>query len=310
MNRHVTSGRWGLGLVLSLFTIFVWGGLPIVLKIMLISLDAFTMTWYRFVVAAALMALIVYRQGHLALVRRLKGGYALVFLAAVFGFSCAYVFYPQSLQYISPSAAQVVNQISLLFLLLGAMLLFHERMTLIQVLGLLLLTGGIVLFFNEELTELLSGDSAMIPGILWVTVAALALSTYTLTQKQLLQILPTSVILFLIYLIGSLLILPFVRFDALLAQDARQMILLNASAVISLVAFVTLVESLKHLEVFRVSMVLAAVPMVTVVDMMILAPLLPGLLQPEHLNLLSVSGAVLVVIGSILGNLRRSEKSG
>ena len=150
----------------------------------------------------------------------------------------------------------------------------------------------------------------MIPGILWVTVAALALSTYTLTQKQLLQILPTSVILFLIYLIGSLLILPFVRFDALLAQDARQMILLNASAVISLVAFVTLVESLKHLEVFRVSMVLAAVPMVTVVDMMILAPLLPGLLQPEHLNLLSISGAVLVVIGSILGNLRRSEKSG
>ena len=310
MNRHVTSGRWGLGLVLSLFTIFVWGGLPIVLKIMLISLDAFTMTWYRFVVAAVLMALIVYRQGHFALVHQLKGGYALVFLAAVIGFSCAYVFYPQSLQYISPSAAQVVNQISLLFLLLGAMLIFQERMTLIQVLGLLLLTGGIVLFFNEEMAELWSGDSAMIPGILWVTAAALALSTYTLTQKQLLQILPTSVILFLIYLIGSFLILPFVRFDALLAQDTRQMILLNASAVISLVAFVTLVESLKHLEVFRVSMVLAAVPLVTVVDMMILAPLLPGLLQPEHLNLLSISGAVLVVIGSILGNLRRSVKSG
>lgn len=310
MNRHVTSGRWGLGLVLSLFTIFVWGGLPIVLKIMLISLDAFTMTWYRFVVAAVLMALIVHRQGHFHLVRQLKGGYALVFLTSVLGFSCAYVFYPQSLQYISPSAAQVVNQISLLFLLLGAMLLFHERMTLIQVLGLLLLTGGIVLFFNEELAELLSGDSAMIPGILWVTVAALALSTYTLTQKQLLQILPTSVILFLIYLIGSFLILPFVRFESLLAQDARQMILLNVSAVISLVAFVTLVESLKHLEVFRVSMVLAAVPLVTVVDMMIAAPLVPALLQPENLNLLSISGAVLVVIGSILGNLRRSVKPG
>lgn len=310
MNRHVTSGRWGLGLLLSLFTIFVWGGLPIVLKIMLISLDAFTMTWYRFVVAAVLMALIVHRQGHFRLVRQLKGGYALVFLASVLGFSCAYVFYPQSLQYISPSAAQVINQISLLFLLLGAMLIFHERMTLIQMMGLLLLTSGIVLFFNEDLGELASGDSAMIPGILWVTAAALALSTYTLTQKQLLQVLPTSVILFLIYLIGSFLILPFVQFESLLAQDAGQMILLNVSAVISLVAFVTLVESLKHLEVFRVSMVLAAVPLVTVVDMMILAPVLPGLLQPEHLNLLSISGAVLVVTGSILGNLRRSEKPG
>ncbi len=310
MNRHVTSGRWGLGLVLSLFTIFVWGGLPIVLKIMLISLDAFTMTWYRFVVAAVLMALIVHRQGHFHLVRQLKGGYALVFLASVLGFSCAYVFYPQSLQYISPSAAQVVNQISLLFLLMGAMLFFHERMNLVQVLGLLLLTGGIVLFFNEQLAELLSGDSVMIPGILWVTAAALALSTYTLTQKQLLQIMPTSVILFLIYLIGSFLILPFVQFKSLLVQDARQVILLNVSAVISLVAFVTLVESLKHLEVFRVSMVLAVVPLITVVDMMIMAPLVPALLQPEHLNFVSISGAVLVVIGSILGNLRRSVRSG
>ena len=309
MNRHVTSGRWGLGLVLSLFTIFVWGGLPIVLKIMLISLDAFTMTWYRFVVAAVLMAVIVQRQGHFPLVRQLRGGYLLVFLAAVLGFSCAYVFYPQSLKYISPSAAQVVNQISLLFLLLGAMLLFKERMTRIQVFGLMLLTGGIVLFFNEQLSELLSGDSAMIPGILWVTVAALALSTYTLTQKHLLQVLPTSVILFLIYSAGSILILPFVRFDSLLVQDSTQMILLNVSAVISLVAFVTLVESLKHLEVFRVSMVLSAAPLVTVVDMMIAAPLVPDLLQPENLNFLSVSGAVLVVVGSILGNLRRTAKS-
>ncbi len=310
MNRHVTSGRWGLGLVLSLFTISVWGGLPIVLKIMLISLDAFTMTWYRFVVAAVLMAVIVHRQGHFPLIRQLTGGYLLVFLASVLGFSCAYVFYPQSLEYISPSAAQVVNQVSLVFLLLGAMVFFRERMSLIQVLGLVLLAGGILLFFNERLPELWSGDSAMMPGILWVAAAALALSVYTLTQKQLLQVLPTSVILFLIYLAGSFLILPFVQFESLLLQDTRQMILLNVSAVISLVAFVTLVESLKHLEVFRVSMVLAVVPLVTVLDMMIAAPLLPALLQPENLNLLSISGAGLVVVGSILGNLRRSGEAG
>ena len=87
------------------------------------------------------------------------------------------------------------------------------------------------------------------------------------------------------------------------------MVLLNISAVISLVAFVTLVESLKHLEVFRVSMVLAVVPLVTVLDMMIVSPLVPGLLQPENLNFVSISGAVLVVIGSILGNLRRSVRT-
>ena len=138
--------------------------------------------------------------------------------------------------------------------------------------------------------------------------AALALSVYTLSQKQLLQILPTSVILLLIYLVGSILIFPFVRFDSLLLQDTRQMILLNFSAVISLVAFVTLVESMKHLEVFRVSMILAVVPLVTVVAMIIVSPLVPSLLQSENLNFISISGAALVVIGSILGNLRRTAR--
>ena len=308
MNRHTPSGRWGLGLALSGFTIFVWGGLPLVLKIMLDSLDAFTMTWYRFIVAAALMAVIVYRQGHYPLVRRLRGGYVMVFLASVIGFSCAYVFYPQSLQYISPSAAQVVNQASLLFLLVGAMFIFHERLTVIQVLGLIMLIAGIVLFFNEQFSELWDWNSTMIPGILWVLGAALALSVYTLSQKQLLQILPTSVILLLIYLVGSILIFPFVRFDSLLLQDTRQMILLNFSAVISLVAFVTLVESMKHLEVFRVSMILAVVPLVTVVAMIIVSPLVPSLLQSENLSFISISGAALVVIGSILGNLRRADR--
>ena len=307
MNRHVTSGRWGLGLILSLLTILVWGSLPLVLKIMLISLDAFTMTWYRFIIAAILMTIIVYRKNYFPLVRKIKGGYIPLFVFSVLGFSCAYVFYPQSLQYISPSAAQVVSQVSLLFLLLGAMFVFRERLTLIQLFGIGLLIAGILLFFNKQLIFLISDTSDMLPGILWVTAAALALSLYTLTQKQLLQILPTSFIIWLIYLVGSVLILPFIRFETLLEQNPQEFILLNISAVISLVAFITLVESLKHLEVFRVSMILATVPIVTIVDMAIISPLVPNLLQPENLTLLSISGAVLAVIGSILGNLKKTN---
>ena len=54
-------------------------------------------------------------------------------------------------------------------------------------------------------------------------------------------------------------------------------------------------------------MILATVPIVTIVDMAIISPLVPNLLQPENLTLLSISGAVLAVIGSILGNLKKTN---
>jgi len=308
MKRHTTTGRWGFGLTMMLFTIIVWGILPLILKIMLISLDAYTMTWYRFIVATGITAVVVGKRGNWGLIRRLRGWYWLLFTAAVISFSSAYVLYPFGLGYISPSAAQVVNQISLLFILGGGILLFHERLAGLQAIGLAILIAGIVLFFNEQLAELWTGDSAMIPGILWVITAAVAMSTYTLTQKQLLQILPTDVILFLIYLTGSFLMLPFVHFEKLLLQNTAQFILLNGSAVISLIAFVTLVEGMKHLEINRVSMLLAIVPLMTVAAMAVCAPLIPDLLEPERLNSTSILGAILVVTGSMLGNIRRMPK--
>jgi EamA domain-containing membrane protein RarD len=49
---HSTSGRWQLGFVLALTTTVLWGLLPIALKGLLTTMDASTVTWYRFVFAA------------------------------------------------------------------------------------------------------------------------------------------------------------------------------------------------------------------------------------------------------------------
>jgi len=52
---HQSSGRWQLGLILSLTTSLLWGMLPIALKGLLQDMDAMTITWYRFLVAAVIM---------------------------------------------------------------------------------------------------------------------------------------------------------------------------------------------------------------------------------------------------------------
>ena len=65
MNRHTTSGRWGFGLTLALLTTLIWGILPIVLKILIINLDVYTLTWYRFVLAAGILAVFIIKPAKL-----------------------------------------------------------------------------------------------------------------------------------------------------------------------------------------------------------------------------------------------------
>ena len=51
MTLHRSSGRWRLGLGLTLATALFWATLPIALKVCLEALDPITLTWFRFVVA-------------------------------------------------------------------------------------------------------------------------------------------------------------------------------------------------------------------------------------------------------------------
>jgi drug/metabolite transporter (DMT)-like permease len=56
MERHQTSGRWRVGLVLSLLAVFLWGILPIALAVTLQVLDVYTVTWFRFAMSFGLLA--------------------------------------------------------------------------------------------------------------------------------------------------------------------------------------------------------------------------------------------------------------
>ena len=53
MSDRAASRR--LGLILASITLLLWGALPVVLKLLLRSLDPFTITWYRFLLAGGML---------------------------------------------------------------------------------------------------------------------------------------------------------------------------------------------------------------------------------------------------------------
>lgn len=308
---HRTTGRWKLGFLLALCTALLWGVLPIALKLLLAAMDAYSITWYRFLAAALILGAFVARGSGLPGPRRLgKAGLWLLLVAAL-GLTGNYLFYLLGLDFISPGAAQVVIQLAPMLLLLGGLVIFGERLGRRQLLGVLILLAGMALFFNHRLAEIFGSLGDYTLGILLIVVASVTWAGYALAQKQLLNTLASEQIMLLIYVAGAVIFLPTARPAALLELDGFNLFLLAFATLNTLLAYGAFAEALDHWEASRVSAVLSITPLLTLLFAFLLGLVTPRV-SAEPLNFLSVCGALLVVTGSMLTALggRRRPPAG
>lgn len=303
MNENQVTGRRVLGFFLALFTSYMWGVLPVILKGLLGSLDAYSLMWSRFMVAGCLLLpWIGYRYGwQFFRLSRLAWGLIVI---CVLGATLNNTLYLFGLEYISPGSAQVVIQLAPMFMLLGGLVIFKETFGTYQWVGFGVLVVGIVLFFNPRYSDFVADHAAYDLGVFWVALSALMAAGYALAQKRLLRLLSPEGIMFYIYLLGSVILFPFAAPETVWALSFIDLGLVILSALIMLVSYVCFAISMKHIEVSRVSMVLALNPLFTVGNMVLATFIFPGFVEPEALNLLSWIGAVLVVVGSSLGGMK------
>jgi drug/metabolite transporter (DMT)-like permease len=300
---HRTTGRWQFGLVLTLITVFMWGSLPIPLKILVGVVDAVTITWFRFLVASVLLGAWLAWRGHLPSLRKLSRTELLLLAISIVGLAGNYVLYLLGLEHISPGAAQVVIQLAPMFLLLGGLIVFRERFGAVQWLGFAILCAGLVLYFHDRLGELFDAHASYGAGVIMVVVAGSMWAAYAMAQKQLLKAMPSEVIMFCIYAASVVLFLPATHPTHLARLDGAQVALLIYACLNTIVAYGCFAEALDHWEASRVSAVLAITPLLTLVFVSWLAQLAPGVLPPEGLDALSIAGACIVVVGSALSAL-------
>jgi drug/metabolite transporter (DMT)-like permease len=304
---HTPSGRWALGLGLSIITSLAFGFLPIALKGMLEMLDVYTLTWYRFMISVAVLAPFIVRPGKLSTTAWPGKRLIVIILLTGLLMSGNYLLYILGLLYVSPSTAQVVIQQASLFFLLGSLVIYREQFTGRQWVGLAIVIFGLLLFFNERLIAMVINFTEDTLGVLLITGAAVIWAIYALLQKQLLKTYSASTTILLFYSIGSLAFLPFAQPSLVFQLSGVHIGLLFGLGLISLISYGAFAEALNHWEASRVSAVLATVPIITVATVKITTALFPDLIPPESLSMLSIAGAVLVVTGSIIMALGRSR---
>lgn len=297
MALHQASGRWKLGLALAVATALFWATLPVALKVSLERVDAYTLTWFRFVFAALALGAFLAWRGQFGQFRGLPVRARWLLVIAALGLIGNYLGYLLGLKYTTPANAQLLIQMAPLLMAAGGVVVFKERLNAAQYGGYVAVALGLLLFFLEQHGRALQPSTYAFGG--WLIVGASATwAAYALAQKQLLQRLPSQAILWVIYVAAALLLLPLADPARLLALDGAHWLAVLYCAVNTIGAYGAFAEALAHWEASRVSAILALTPLLTVATVSLFAAFVPGLVAPERIGTLGWLGALTVVAGS------------
>ena len=305
---HQTTGRWKLGLALSLLTALMWGLLAIALKLLLSYMDPFSITWYRMMAAAIILGVFMKIRGTFPDLSKLKGKTGVLLIVAAFGLTGNFVIYLMSLNYITPGVAQVIVQLAPVFLLIGGVFLFGESFSRVQFIGLCILIAGMLMFMNQRLADLFSQMDEYSIGVLLMILAAIVWTIYALIQKLLLKNLRSESILFWVYLGSAIILTPTSNFSSVTSLDGLGWALLIFASINTIVAYGSFAESLDHWEASRASAVMALVPLLTLFFVAVFHYWFPEYVESENLNPFAYFGAVVVVIGSSMTALAGQKK--
>jgi drug/metabolite transporter (DMT)-like permease len=301
--------NWKLGLGFSLLTVLMWGLLPVALKAVLEVMDPLTISWYRFSISAMIAFLWYGHSRGAALKQLLSTRHRVLSLIAVAGLLSNYLFYIWGLDHINPGAAQILIQLAPLLFLIGSVILFKERFSGLQWLGVLGLIAGVLLFFHQRLTDIVLTNDTYLTGIALIVAAAITWCVYGLAQKQLQATHNAKDILLLIYLTGSVLFWPLAEPLQILTLSSTKLALLLFCGLNTIIAYGSFGLAMSHWESSRVSAILPLAPLLTLLFTYGLNRWTAANIPAEPMDWLSVIGALLVVGGSAMAALPRDKQT-
>ncbi len=302
MNKLTFVSNPTTGVMLAILTAVLWSSVPIALKASLSTLDGITITWFRFTIAAIICFLWQFNRGNLTEFVRLSFRDWIYLTLAGFFLIADYVGYTMALNYISPITVTIFSQIMPFFLCLGGIIVFKERLNLIQSLGFVSLLIGLILFFDDSMTVAIANQSMLIVGAMIAILSALIWVFYALLQKVLLKRLSATNILLFVYLLAIILLGPLSNMNGFTKLDGIDWSILFYCAFNTLIAYGAFAQSMKHIDTTKVSSIIATIPLLTIA-----LSYLGYIIWPEHMtfdsiNFLGWLGIVLVVVSVIAVN--------
>jgi drug/metabolite transporter (DMT)-like permease len=289
-----------VGFVLAIVTAMCWGALPIAMKQVLEVMDPPTVVFYRFLLAGIGLAPILAMRGQLPPLRMFRKPRWLGLLAiATGGLFGNFILFSSSLQYLNPTASQVIGQLSPVGLMVASVIVLKEKMRGTQVVGALMLLSGLIMFFNTSLVEIFTRLTDYTWGVIFGVGAASSWVCYGLAQKVLLRRLASQQILLLLYILCTMALLPLASPGVIMQLDSWQLACLIFCGLNTLVGYGALAEAMARWQAAQVSALITLTPLFTLLFSELLSLAWPLVFDRPMHNLLALVGAFVVVSGAM-----------
>ncbi|CNK82980.1 MULTISPECIES: DMT family transporter [Yersinia] len=295
-----TKQQAGLGIFLALTTAVFWGALPIAMKQVLEVMEPYTIVWYRFMMAAIGLGIILASRRQLPSLKLFRQRRWLVLLiVATCGLLGNFIFFSSSLQYLSPTTSQVIGQLSPVGMMVASVLILKERMRITQVIGAGMLICGLLLFFNTSLHEIFTRLTDYTLGVALGVCAAVVWVSYGVAQKVLLRRMASQQILLLLYTLCAIALFPLAKPAVIFQLNGWQFACLLFCGVNTLVGYGALAEAMARWQAAQVSALVTLTPLFTLFFSILLALAWPDMFAAPSLNFVGYVGAFVVVAGAM-----------
>ncbi|WP_227734154.1 DMT family transporter [Yersinia proxima] len=295
-----TKQQAGLGIFLALTTAVFWGALPIAMKQVLEVMEPYTIVWYRFMMAAIGLGIILASRRQLPSLKLFRQRRWLVLLiVATCGLLGNFIFFSSSLQYLSPTTSQVIGQLSPVGMMVASVLILKERMRITQVIGAGMLICGLLLFFNTSLHEIFTRLTDYTLGVALGVCAAVVWVSYGVAQKVLLRRMASQQILLLLYTLCAIALFPLAKPAIIFQLNGWQFACLLFCGVNTLVGYGALAEAMARWQAAQVSALVTLTPLFTLFFSILLALAWPDMFAAPSLNFVGYVGAFVVVAGAM-----------
>lgn len=228
-----------------------------------------------------------------------KPRWLILLAVATAGLFGNFILFSSSLQYLSPTASQVIGQLSPVGMMVASVFILKEKMRSTQVVGALMLLSGLVMFFNTSLVEIFTKLTDYTWGVIFGVGAATVWVSYGVAQKVLLRRLASPQILFLLYTLCTIALFPLAKPGVIAQLSHWQLACLIFCGLNTLVGYGALAEAMARWQAAQVSAIITLTPLFTLFFSDLLSLAWPDFFARPMLNLLGYLGAFVVVAGAM-----------
>jgi len=298
-----------MGLICILIAVATWGFLPISTGYVEHIMNSYTITFYRLLFALPILIVLkfIFREKwHSFSWKALNNKLTLfLLLCCVLGIVITDITFAFAVKYCTPVTINVMFQLAPIWFLIGCLVFFKEKITKIQLLGIIIVfvTGLVYFLYGTNNSGMLKNIPSIysLLGIGLMVVCTIAWSFFACSQKPLLDknFSPVDILIFITFF-GSFIMYPF--------TTPNQILLLNSFTILNLIitvlafplgfGFFTL--SLKYWENYKTSVIMTGQPLITVLFVLLVHLLMPKWVGNIQLNIIGIICIITTLIGVVL----------